>query len=409
MKSEYELLIIGAGAAGLGASELAVSHGLDHLVLEASHRTGGRGLTETLANGAKIDLGCHWLHSASLNPYVICADKLGFEYRTQHPGQEFFIDGRQRQSVPELELEMEQFYKQVSERGELGNSDSLLDQVSPDSQWFPWLSYWYSLMHSNDIDQVSIQDVVQYNDTGEDWPLHQGYGDLISKQGANCPVQLNTVVKKIDWSGKDIHVDTNKGRLKCNKLIITVSTGILMAGDIEFSPALPDWKQQAIHNLPLGNYNNLFFSYEPGTFENREWHIVYSNQDKSLSIQVGQFKQDYLYACTAGRVAWGLENQGERASEQYFREALVDIFGSDINSRLLQFKASAWGFDPWTKGAYSSLKPGNTNSRQLLSETIEDRILFAGEATSNEFFNTAHGAYLSGQNAIQKIKGESSS
>ena len=68
MKSNYQLLIIGAGAAGIGAAHAARNAGLDVLLVEASHRVGGRGLTEELAPGIPWDLGCHWLHSADINP-----------------------------------------------------------------------------------------------------------------------------------------------------------------------------------------------------------------------------------------------------------------------------------------------------------------------------------------------------
>jgi monoamine oxidase len=74
----YDLAIIGAGAAGLAAMRTARELGLDAVMLEASHRIGGRGYTEEIAPGIGFDLGCHWMHSASLNPFPAIADRFGF-------------------------------------------------------------------------------------------------------------------------------------------------------------------------------------------------------------------------------------------------------------------------------------------------------------------------------------------
>jgi monoamine oxidase len=81
----------------------------------------------------------------------------------------------------------------------------------------------------------------------------------------------------------------------------------------------------------------------------------------------------------------------------------VDIFGGDIRKGLRQFKVSAWGSDPWIRGAYSSQKPGYTGMRKVLASPHNESLYFAGEATSEDFFNTAHGAYLSGKRAVQEL------
>ncbi|MEM7196673.1 MAG: NAD(P)/FAD-dependent oxidoreductase [Pseudomonadota bacterium] len=407
-KSDLDLVIIGAGAAGLGASEAATAAGIEHRVLEASHRTGGRGLTEHLDGVTPIDLGCHWMHSASKNPYVKWADQLGFDYLTTYPQREFHMDGQQFHADGESKLDryVDTIYERTEEYGGRNEDRALLECFGGDHPYLSWAMYWVSLMHSNDPDQVSLMDAYHYVETGEDYPLKQGYGALISKQGHNCPVELNTQVLSIDWSATPIRIETNHGVLRTQKLILTVSTGVLAANDIVFNPALPDWKQDAINALPLGNYNNLFFSFEPDTFDGREWNIGWSNGEQNAAVQISQFGQPYLFCTTAGRFAWWLEKQGERASEDYLRNILIDLFGSDINKKLKTFKASAWGFDPWFKGAYSSAKPGQWHQREALARPINESIYFAGEATSQDFLNTAHGAYLSGHRAVGELSGD---
>ncbi len=405
-ESHYPLVIVGAGAAGLGASEAATAAGVEHIVVEAAHRCGGRGLTELLGDSAiPVDLGCRWMHSASLNPYVRWADQLGFDYhQTGRVGEQSRLvfdgcelDAAERQSLQQAELEVE---RAIESNGEQHIDRAILDCLPADSRWLGCLSYWYSLMHSNDPDQVSLLDAYHYRDTEENWPLKQGYGALICRQGSRCPVRLNTAVSALDWSGGGVKLHTNRGTITADKAIITVSTGVLGAGDIAFTPALPTDRQQAIAALPMGNYNNLFYQLRPGTLNGLESEALWCDQAHCLGVHINPFGQPYLFACVAGRFAWWLERQGERASEAWFREILIKLFGGDFSRQLMHFKASAWGYDPWIKGAYSSALPGQGGSRTVLAQPLAGRLFFAGEATSTEFLNTAHGAYLSGHRAV---------
>jgi monoamine oxidase len=381
--TEYPLVIIGAGAAGLGASEQATKLKIKHIVLEASHRIGGRGLTEYLEGNIPVDLGCHWMHSASINPYVDWAQKFGYSYDYEQEGYDYalFFNGKWlgKNERQEYEAYMDECYRKFNAIYRESPSTPLLDAIDVSSRWSQQFCYWMSLVCSNDVDQVSVADVVEYRETDEDWPVKEGYGKLIAKQGENCPVQLNANVVSIQWDTLPILVNTNKGCVTADKVIITVSTGILSAGQIVFSPALPACKKAAI-----------------------EAFIHYQNGDISMAIRVRPFDTSCLFTSTGGRFAWWLEKQGPEASRAYFQEALVNIFGSKIRTKLQEFKVSAWGFDPWIRGAYSSLMPGNPGMRAQLAEPVDQRLFFAGEATSPDAFNCAHGAYQSGKRAVNE-------
>ena len=405
--SDYTLVIIGAGAAGLGASEHATSLGIEHVVVEASHRTGGRGLTEYLENRIPVDLGCHWMHCASLNPYVEFADRYGFEYsKNEDYRTSLFFDS---EWLPEHKgKQLAEFknagYRQMENLYRESPGLPIVDAIDSSSEWAPHFHYWLSLMHSNDVDQVAVQDVIEFNETDEDWPLKQGYGALISRHGEACPVKTNTAVSSIDWRNNPVVLTTSQGTIKTDKVIITVSTGVLSSGKIDFTPLLPEQKRDAIDALPLGNCNYQIFSVEEDSFDqDTPENIFYSKDEISMSISIRPFRMPCVYTSTAGRFAWWLEKQGPEASQAYFEDALVDMFGGDIRKALRQFKVSAWGFDPWIRGAYSSQKPGYTGMRKILASPHNESLYFAGEATFEEFFNTAHGAYLSGKRAVQEL------
>ncbi len=402
--SDYPLIIIGAGAAGLGASSFASGQGIEHIVLEASHRTGGRGLTELLEGSIPVDLGCHWMHCASINPYVGWADHFGFSYETRTAPYAMHFNGNWLSTLQQQEYEtfctdndiaIRQAYRDKPESSAL---ETITDQESP---WTAYYCYWMSLMHSNDVDQVGIVDVIDFRETGEDWPLKQGYGALIARQGETAPVRLNNQVLSIAWGSSPVRVTTNHGVLTADRVVVTVSTGVLGASAIEFVPQLPQARVDAIHALPLGNSNYQFFSFDEDTFDHDvPQNIHYHDGEVSMALRVRPFGMPFLFTSTGGRFAWWLEKQGPAASEDFLIEALIRIFGSGIKSGLREFKVSAWGYDPWIRGAYSSTVPGHLNVRQTLAEPLDEKLFFAGEATSLDFLNTAHGAWLSGQRAV---------
>ncbi len=404
--ADYPLIIIGAGAAGLGASRYASAQSIRHVVLEASHRIGGRGLTEYLEGSIPVDLGCHWMHCASLNPYVGWANRLGFSYETRPAAYAMHFDGNWLQAAQRQEYEsfcsdndvaLRQAYRDKPQCSAL---DTITDTNSP---WMPYYCYWMSLMHSNDVDQVAIADIIDFRETDEDWPVQQGYGALIARQGGSAPVHLNSGALSIVWGSSPVRVATNRGTLTADQVVVTVSTGILGASAIEFVPKLPVAKVEAIHALPLGNSNYHFFSFDEDMFgRDVPNNIHYHNGDVSMALRMRPFGTSCLFASTGGRFAWWLERQGPAASKAWLTEALVRIFGSGIRSGLREFRVSAWGHDPWVRGAYSSTAPGYRNVRKTLAEPLDCKLFFAGEATSPDFFNTAHGAWLSGERAVRE-------
>ena len=82
---EVDLVIVGAGAAGLGAARRAGELRLSCVVCEAMGRIGGRAFTESTSFGVPWDRGCHWLHSGSVNPFAKLADQYGFQYEKNQP------------------------------------------------------------------------------------------------------------------------------------------------------------------------------------------------------------------------------------------------------------------------------------------------------------------------------------
>lgn len=121
-----------------------------------------------------------------------------------------------------------------------------------------------------------------------------------------------------------------------------------------------------------------------------------------MAFQFRPFGYDYVVGFTGGRFATWLERAGSAAAVDLATSHLKSMFGNDIARHIVRHDVTAWGGDPWVRGAYSSLLPGGGDARAALARPLDERLFFAGEATHPQFFATCHGAWLSGERAADE-------
>ncbi len=409
MNSDVDLVIVGAGAAGLSAAKAAQARGLSFHLIEASHRIGGRAYTEEMAPGMPMDLGCHWMHSASLNPFVAIADRFGFHYRRDGAWRMNGFKGSRRLTEAEhreIHTGMAANYEAIFAAAERGEDVAVSDVIDHDHPWAALHAYWFSLATSHDPDEISTVDLADYNDTDENWPLREGYGALVARWGAEIPVTLNAAAERIRWGSGGVVVETAKGSVAGRRLLLTVSTNLLASGRIRFDPVLPEWKLAAVRDLPLGVHNRIgiMLNRDPFGPDAPTSATILVEDDVPLATQLRPFGYNYVVGVTGGRHGAWLERAGAAAAVDFLTERLVAAFGSDIRNALTtRTIVTAWGGDPWTLGSYSSALPGATHQRVELARPIDDVLFFAGEACSGEFAGTCHGAYLSAVAAVDAM------
>jgi monoamine oxidase len=182
-----------------------------------------------------------------------------------------------------------------------------------------------------------------------------------------------------------------------SRVIITVPTSIIASEIIRFDPPLPD-KLAAAARLPLGVDDKLFISLEgllPGV-EHDVYLVGSTTSRETMTYQVRPLGRPAIYCFFGGRFAAALEREGEGAMFAFAAGELARLFGSDIRKRLAPLAATAWRSDPWARGSYSFALPDHADDRAKLAAPVDDRMFFAGEACSPNFFSTAHGAWLAG-------------
>jgi monoamine oxidase len=406
--SHFDLIIIGAGAAGIAASRAAAKAGLTHQVIEAAHRIGGRAYTEDLAPGVPFDLGCHWLHTSDINPLVAEADRLGFVIdRNFAFSAHLWLNGRHATSA-ENHAYADYFDWAESGAGlalsahEDRDVLSLLDTASP---YFAPYAHVFSVIHAADPDLVSARDVMSQVSNGGDWPVRDGLGRMMTKLGADIPVSLNTVAEEIDWSHRDhVTIRTNRGTVTARSALITVSIGILQSGLIKFRPALPAATLGAIDGFSPGVANRVALYFDRHLFGDDFHNLTIVDGDaEPLAIHIPSFGFSYVVGQTGGRFAGHLTRAGEKAATDYVLDRVAAVFGEGIRRHFVRSIVSAWDTDPWVLGAYASVKPGHFGARQILAQPVDNRLFFAGEAVGMPMVATCGGAYWSGAQAIANI------
>lgn len=401
--------IIGAGAAGLAAAKELQQLGQDYLLLDASHRIGGRAYTEELAPGVPFDLGAHWVMAPSVNPLIAQAKSAQIEL---DEADEHYTSARyfeERDWLPaDASIQFGDYWDRqfvaLAQASNAHEDSSVFDVIDNTSRWAPYFHMFFAQDFTRDVDQASVVDTTNYIRQENDLAVASGLGDLLARYGANVPVSLNSAVRRIDTTGSEIKLETAKGQIRADKVILTVSNGVLAARQIEFAPALPDWKLKAIDGLPLGSCTRVALMFnEPILRELPNEFTVDTSGDGPIHFRNRPFGYDYVEVATGGRMAEWMEKSGEQATIALVLEKLRSVTGQRSVPDPTQSIVSAWDGDAWVKGAYSCARPGAADQRSVLARPIDDRIYFAGEATSSNYYASVHGACISGSEAARTI------
>jgi len=405
--SEFEAIVVGAGAAGLAAARRLVDAGLSVMVLEARRRIGGRAWTVTDLAPYPIDLGCHWLHSADRNPWTEIAEATGFTIdRSPPPWDEQAYDvGFPPEEQAAFGEAWDGFYKRLNEAAAMAVDRAASTLLDPAERWSNLIGAVSTYVNGVELERLSVQDHARYENSGINWRVAEGYGRLIASYGSSLPVTLDCTVTAIDRHGVRLRVETSRGSIDVGAAIIAVPTAALAREEIRFDPPLPD-KIEAAAGLPLGIADKVTLAFdEPGLLPADSHLFARTDRVRTGSYHVRPLGRPAIEGYFGGELAEMLEAGGDLAFEAFAVDELVSLLGSDIRRHLRLVAATAWGQDPYARGSYSYALPGRSAGRLTLGGPVEDRIIFAGEACSPTRYSTAHGAYDSGRSAAETVLG----
>lgn len=402
---EADIVVIGAGAAGIAAARRIQAANRKVIVVEAASQIGGRCQTDSTSFEVPFDRGARWMHNPETNPMIKLARAAGLEITTAPSGQKIRIGRRNARAG-----ETEEFLAALVRANRAIDDASRRFDVSCASVLPKDLGDWAGTAEfvlganfaGKDSKDISVVDKVRAQDRNTAIACRQGLGTLIAKLGEQLPLSLSTPANRISWDRRDVTVETPAGKIAARAAIITVSSNVLAAGNIKFTPDIPKRTLDAAAKLSLGSFDRIALQLpgNPLGLSRDDIIIEQSNSTRTALLFANMGSSSLCSIDVAGSFGRDLSAQGEAAMVAFAVEWLTKLFGSDAVKGVKKSSATRWNAAPFALGAMSVAAPGTQPSRKVLSEPIGCMYL-AGEATHETLWGTIDGAWESGERAAE--------
>ncbi len=398
-----DVIVVGAGSAGIAAARSLIAHGLTVMILEARDRIGGRTLTRSF-KGHPVDLGAHWLHAGPINPLV----KLGFDRREplrRAPVEgHFFVRGRQAGSAA-LDRAFAMADRAMTQGAKAHEDQAAAKVLPPMGPQGRRVAAIHGLVSGRPLGEVSLHDFpsMEYADN---LFIAGGLGAYVGRLARGLPIRLGAAVRFVDWSAEGVQVESSAGTLRGRAVIVTAPMAVLQQDTIRFTPALPTGVQEAIHGFTQGVYEHVVLHWPDSPFR---------GADRLASLTGTRREPPGLLTCIDNTpfhffeldqpIAAGFDRRDAHAPYRYAREVLAEHFGHRAIRNLTALHSTAWRNDPWSRASWAVVPPGRYAVRDTLKAPVGGRIWFAGEALSRAQWGTAGGAWEEGERAAREIIG----
>jgi len=411
---QTDVVIVGAGAAGIGAAQTLASLGRRSIVLEAQDRIGGRAFTDAKTFGAPFDIGCAWIHAAKTNPFYQFALERGFHlhYHKLELNQIYYGPRRQSGTFVGSEHEAEETIGTTAENAAKARQD--VSMASLMTGWAPPDDAAATNMGPMDA-AVDFKNESVFDFSGEagaeydpNYLVKEGFGALVAQVGRGMNVWLSTPVSAIDYRGGGVEVTTARGTVSARAVIVTPSVGVLARNGVRFAPGLPKATQDAVHALPMGLLTKIPMLISGNEdFGIQPYENVLDEDSAKLDdvyFLAWPWNTRLMVGFLGGRYAWEMAGAPDADTIDFAKGKLAEVCGSSVKSKVSQALVTPWARNPWTRGAYSAQAPGHYDARAALRIPVAGRVFFAGEAVAEDgLFATCGGAYLSGQSVARAV------
>lgn len=403
-----DVVVIGAGAAGIAAARRVIASGRSVQVIEAADRIGGRAFTDTATFGVPYDHGCAWLQGPSDLPHLKAARDLGMTLHNHDTARDVFYVGDSRASRT-AQSQYDRAYARLQTALDT-DADVSAASLAPLTHPMDAVAHtWTGPMDFGvDLADLSTADVNAYPDFDVNYLVREGLGSLVAHLGRALPVRLKTAATGVDWSGAGVRVHTTQGTIDARAVIVTVSTGVLASGAIDFTPPLPASKAQAIDDVPMGLLTRIGLQFDGARFGLSENDFLTYAVPNQLPAKASYFLtfptgHDIVVGFVGGQFGWDLSRAGQAAAVDFALGEFVKMMGADARKHVVKGHMSGWADNPLTLGAYSAARPGKAASRDVLAQPLGDRVFFAGEALAGGYIALMSGAHLSGDAVARDV------
>lgn len=446
MVYDADVVVVGAGIAGLVAARRLQAAGVAPLVLEARERVGGRLLRHLLNDTVVIDLGGQWLGPTQERAYALVCE-LGLQlFPTYTEGESLAIIGGRLQrysgSVPKLGvMALLDFGSAVAKL------DRMAKQVLLDAPWdapraAAWdsetLASWARHTMRTALGRWGIQifsEAVFAAEPSELSLLHAlfyihsggGFESLISTRGGaqqdrfvegaqslalrlaeqlGNQVLMGQPVVRIQQSKESVCVITRSGATYTARAVI-VAIPPTLAGRIEYDPPLPAVRDQLTQRLPNGAVIKCFAVYDRPFWREQGLNGMALSDCAPVHLIFDNSPPDASCGILLGFIEGAAARQMSLADTHIRRATVLECFARLFGEQARQPEAYIdhdWSAEIWSRGCYGAHFPPGvwTQFGRAVREPV-GRIFWAGTETAIRWMGYIDGAIESGERAAAEV------
>ena len=430
-----DILIIGAGAAGLMAARELADKGKKVIVLEAQDRIGGR--IHTIYENAAlkpIELGAEFVHG-DLPVTLGLLHEAGIKYNSASASMWRYDEGKFTTNESFIE-HWDLFIDKLNKLEQDINIDDFIESEFPGNKYRElresvrqYVS-GYDTANPKKASSFALRNEWQNEDESAQHRVEGGYGKLMNYLANECKanegqIKLNTIVKEIYWEPGKISAITVDGMAyHSEKVIVTIPLGILQAkagenGIITFHPPVKE-QQEAIEQMGFGAVIKILIEFNEAFWENEQTEGVAKGE--SLENMGYLFSQEEIptwwtqfpersaifTGWIGGPDAWAKKDTPDDEILKQALQSIANIFKVGVNelqSRIRSWHVVNWTAQPFIRGSYAYDTVNAPTARKILNTPVNDTLFFAGEYLyEGPAMGTVEAALTSGKNVAERIK-----
>ena len=232
----------------------------------------------------------------------------------------------------------------------------------------------------------------------------------VFKKDNDPRLMLNTTVKTIKYNNKGVTITTTKGDIiNAEYAITTFSIGVLQNHDIQWEPKLPDWKLEGIYGFHMATYTKIFFNFPYQFWDDTQFTVWadptdrgYFNSWQNLNAPGYLPKNttnNIFFVTTTQDLSYDIEKKTDEEVKEEIMVVLRKMYGKDIPEPT-EFMFPRWTLNPLFRGSYSNWPIGELDEHHInMAAPLNNRVFFAGEAMSEQYFGFLQGAWFTGAQA----------
>ena len=409
----YDVIVIGAGMAGLKAAHDLQSKGLSVIVLEANNRIGGRiHTTKEFDPEFAIDLGAELVHTTTTTTWELI--------NSQNLKTIRLVNDEDRDKSIDL-TDFRDFFKALKDK-EIPSPKptedilSYLKRIEAEPELIREIEAGF-VVDTENLDKVSAFAVLNRFDqmikdgemVGEkDFKIFGGYGQIYNILAEKLHIELSKPVTMINWENNEIEVHTTDGNVyKSHKIVLTIPVAVLKKQNIQFVPQLPEDKTKAIESFGVCDIVKIFLKFDEKILT-PDVNMLDAFEDDIPVWWKATITADENYK---GEILVGWVS-ADKARKLYTmsQDEIIDVAIKDLEKKLnktnlkpVKSLVQIWKDEEFSLGAYSYIPAqASPDIIEDLAKPIANKIFWAGEATDPNYA-TVNGAYCSGKRAATEI------